>query len=393
MPADINPITLDMGGEEVTRRIAFQPSFEPVPSFQNLPPLSSSSTTGKETHFAGPSKLSGGEEIPILQENEGKTSSSLLWKLKSVPSLPESYPIDRMAVFVPNASPADVSARISNVLRERSIEAVYDDENAKVQCTTSEGVDFRVRLYRGRDSFAHGIIVEVQRRFGASNVFYHDTIAILDAAEGNSSTSPPLLPTVAVAGAATLPLVDVDDDNLDDNLVDGSSALDMVSMMFSHHGYDAHFLALQTLSSLTDASKMGAATAHAVSSQLTTSDTQDVGAKVMSLVMNKEGEDDTFNLRSMALVVVANVFQALRGEVTSALKEQLRPVLLDELRKADTAPRNALQAARVFEFYVLGNSNCDDNELHNLLVLAHKSGSVRYAALELEAQKCLDVGL
>merc|ERR1719464_234873 len=103
---------------------------------------------------------------------------------------------------------------VSNVLRERSIEAhYYDNDQAKVKCVTLDGIDFRIRLYRGRcPKYNHGIIVEVQRRFGSSLIFPDDTRAILDGAQGKivSSPSPSSLTKKNVLPKITIE--DIDDD-------------------------------------------------------------------------------------------------------------------------------------------------------------------------------------
>lgn len=369
---------VDEGGEESTRsrRVAFQPSFEPMPSFE--PP------SLQATQFAGATKASlGGTkyETTAPAKVAPPASKSFVWDLRHVAPLPEFHPLERTAVFVPHAAPFEVSKRISEVLRERSIEAFYEDEKAKVKCVTAEGVDFRIRLYRGRGRFNHGIIVEVQRRFGASNTFHKDTEAILDAAQGMVPPPPPPM------SSSNLPLVsDAEDDYQPAD--GGASSLQMVSKMLSHTGYDAHYLALQTLASLTDASKMGAATARAVSkSLLRLENDNDVAAKVLSLVIDKQGDDDMFKLRSMALQVTANAFQTLSGDVPSILKEQLRGVLIQELRQAEHSPRTAVQAARMVEFLVPQDTGSD---LHSALETALETGTARHAALQRQAQICLD---
>lgn len=369
MPLNINPIGLDHSTDETTRRIAFQPSFEPVSSFN--PPCMGDTKLVVSSKSQGHSTRDGTLTPP--------SASKGIWKIKSVPTLPEYHPLERTAVFVPNASSSDVSMRISDVLRERSIESFYEDEKAKAKCLTTEGVDFRVRLYRGRGRFDHGIIVEVQRRFGASNTFYKDTMAILDAAQGK-------VPPPPSQSGSTLPLVsDVEDDF---EPVDGSSSLLMVSKMLSHPGYDSHYLALQTLSSLTDASKMGAATARTVSTDLLRLDTDnEVGTKVLSLIIDKQGDDDTFKLRCIAVQVIANAFQSVNGKIPSMLKDQLRSVLIKELRQAEKNPRIAVQAARILEFFVPEDTGSD---LHNALETALEVGASRYASLERQAQVCLD---
>ena len=75
-----------------------------------------------------------------------------------------------------------------------------------MSCTSSDGVDFRVQLYRGKAEFHHGVIVEVQRREGFSLNFHLDTaLAILGEAKGrpvssiNRLKSPEDAPRYAVA--------------------------------------------------------------------------------------------------------------------------------------------------------------------------------------------------
>lgn len=378
---------VDNGGEESTRsrRIAFQPSFEPLSSFEPPPVL--------ETHHVGVSKISmnsSSSQVSETIEQNSVVSKSFVWELHHVAPLPQFHPLERTAVFVPHAAPTEVSKRISEVLRERSIEASYDNEKAKVKCITSEGVDFRIRLYRGRGRFDHGIIVEVQRRFGASAVFQKDTMAILEAAQGKMLPAQP--PSVLDSDSNsnsnnTLPLVVSDaEDDIDNTNV--SSSLGMISKMLAHPGYDSHHLALHTLSSLTDASKMGCATARTVSNDLLRLENDnDVAAKVLSLVIDKQGEDDMFRLRSTALQIVANAFQSLNGNVPTVLKEQLRSAIIQDLLQAVSSPRTAVQAARIAECMVPEDSG---NDLHNALVKALEAGIARHAALERQAQICLD---
>lgn len=114
--------------------------------------------------------------------NKGTSNSS--WCVRTAPTLPSFYPLEKSAVFIPQASPSVLSSRISSVLKDRSIIATYDNKNAKVDCISTTNVEFRIRLYRGRGEYKHGIIVEVQRRLGFNLSYMHDVYAILDAAEG-----------------------------------------------------------------------------------------------------------------------------------------------------------------------------------------------------------------
>lgn len=366
MPMNPNIAGLDEGGEETTRRIAFSPGFDPSNSF-------ASAIVGQPR--AEQSHLT---TLGSTKAQTQPTASPGFWVLSAVPVLPEYHSLERTAVFVPNVSPSEVSKRISEVLRQRSIESAYDDEKAKVRCTSAEGVDFRVRLYRGRGRFSNGIIVEVQRRFGISNAFHSDTMAILDGAQGKTVSPPP-------ANGNNIPLVS---DSEDDYQTSGTSALRMVTKMLDHHGYDSYYLGFQTLQSLTDVSKMGGATARAISKQLLSIEDNDVGYKVLSLILDKKGEDEMFKLRSMAMVVLANCLQALNGTINEVLWEQLRPVLIQELRSSEKTPRNAVQAARAIEQMLPKEHNVTD--LHSALEFAYKCGKARHASLERQAKICLD---
>lgn len=383
MPIDINPNLCmhDNVGDEVTRRVGvFQPSFEPISSFQ--PPTMN---TFDSQLFNGLMKDEVMPQSGTVSKSTPKPSSSIsgIWRLDDVPTLPEFHPLERTSVFVPNViSVSDISLRISDTLRSRSIDATYDNDKAKATCTTLQGVEFRVRLYRGRNRFNHGVIVEVQRRFGTSNSFHNDTTAILDAAEGNVVSSP------ATDNSSDLPLVVSDVEDESEASVDGTSSIAMISKMLSHPGYDSHYLALQTLSSLTDSSKMGSSTACAASKELFRLDNDnEVGAKILSLIIDKQGDDDTFNLRTMSLNVAANAFQAVDGKFPQMLKEQLRGVLLRDLRCAKDNQRNAIHAARIIQYFVPDDNGSD---MYTALEAAQDVGMSRNALLERYVRICLD---
>lgn len=377
MPMNINPnigINHDVGDERTRRVGVFQPSFEPISSFQAQIPAVVDS------------------QINLLQYKDGNDPSVCvidavkappgIWRLDNIPSLPDFYPLERTSVFVPNVShPSDVSMRISDALRERSIDAIYD--KAKAHCTTMEGVEFRVRLYGGRGEYDHGVIVEVQRRFGTSYSFHNDTMAILIAAEGNDLQKRNLSPTLSNE-SSNLPLVE-DDSGAS---VESTSSLAMIAKMFNNEERDVHFLALQTLTSMTDIARIGRNTARSIAEQLFLYDNDFVvGAKILSLIIDKQEEGDIFKLRTMALTVVANCFEAVEGRIPTMLKEQLRRTLLHELRCAKENPRNAVHAARILYFYVPQDNGSD---VYSALEVAQEVGAQRNALLEHHVQMCLD---
>lgn len=321
---------------------------------------------------------------PIKAQTQGMAAansrSKYVWNLPQAPTLPEFHPLERTAVFVPNATPGMVASRVSDLLRERSIQATYENDKAKVKCITTDGVDFRIRLYRGRNQYSHGIIVEVQRRFGFSIHFHSDTQALLDAAQGKTPMPPPVQQNV-------LPEVsdDEDEDDFDTPPPTGSSSLVMVEKMLSLPGFDAQYLGLQTLSSLVDPEKMTIKTARRVSSALLKPNSQ-VGLKVFEYITVRKTEEAYMGLRILALGILANAMRA-SSIVPEAIREALRPVLLKDLTEAEKYPNAALVAARCMEFFIRGDH--DTIELNEAFEVARKVGEARHANLMQQADRCI----
>jgi hypothetical protein len=360
---DIDIRSMDAGGDEPTRRAAATPSFSSVE-------LLDASTSTPHTMLAGSVKQ---QPLPRAAPRKG------IWRVMSdqVPTLPELHPLERTAVFIPNDDPSAISERISGELRDRSIEAFYDDDIAKAKCNTADGVDFRIRMYRGRGKYDHGTIVEVQRRFGMSTNFHSDTMAILDRAKGKD--------VPRSFQKSSLPLVS---DTDDDYQASGSSSLAMVAKMLKPPGYDSQYLGLQTLSSLTDSVKMGSSTAIIISKELLRPENE-VGSKVMSLILDTKGEDEMFKLRTLAMTCLANALHAVRGDISSMLSEQLEPVLLKDLSNAEKNQRVAVQAARCVE-WLLAQDKQSIPDYEEALKIALEVGSARHAGLERQTKKCLN---
>lgn len=360
--------------ESESRRVqatpAFAPTFQSVGFGQPAPELSASRDAAKASVSSFNPKVQTKQPFIPLRG----------WTLKDVPGLPEFYPLERTACFVPNI-PKDeasiVTNRVSNILREMSIEAVYDDTKAKAKCMTAENVDFRVRLYRGRNQYNHGIIVEVQRRFGFSANFHDQTMAILDAAQGKVPRIPP-----SVTG---LPEISDSEDEYDATLP--SSSLAFVSKMLGHPSYDAHALGLKTLSALTNPVKMGMATSRRISSAFLEPGNE-IGVKVISIVQdNTVDPDETFGLRLMAMTALSNGIQAVSGDISDSLWDQLRPLLIKILNTASDNPQIAYLAARSIEFHLQQDS--DPSELHAVLLSAQAVGQSCHADLDRETGRCL----
>jgi hypothetical protein len=314
-----------------------------------------------------------------------------VWNLPTAPTLPEFHHLEKTAVYVPNTSPSTVATRISKVLRDRSIEAHYDNDKAKVTCFSNEGVEFRIRLYVGRHPYSDGVIVEVQRRFGSSMVFYSDTQAIFDAAQGKPVAPPPVLVSMNV-----LPEVsddeenDEEDDNGDYTVPSADSSLAMVAKMLSLSGFDSQYLGLQTLSSLVNPDKLSLSTARAVSTTLLRLNNE-VGLKIFGYIVSRPQEqtpvdESAMTLRNMSLSILANAMRSC-GSTPELLREPLRPVLLQDLNDAEAHPNTALLAATCMEYFIRGDR--DSMELHAAFEAARRVGEARHANLLAQANKCI----
>lgn len=393
--APVKPKTImDEDGEEVTRKIAptmIMPSLGPLPT---MPPTSRALRSARMT------KLLEARKPKLLDSSKyklkGFDKESWSWTHSHVPVLPESHNLERTSAFIPNANPIKVAAGISDVLRQRSIEAHYENGKAKVKCTTVEGVDFLVHLYRGRGRYSHGIIVEVRRMFGTSYVFHNDTQAIFDGAQGK---------TRAPLASNNLPKVS-DGDQESEDTPSSASSLEMVAKMMRLPGFDSQYLGLQMLSPLVTAERLSPSMARAVASSLLNDDSE-VGLKVLNYIIKDinttgkkettpdvfedddedEGDDENFMiLRNLSLGIIANALKAHR-RVPEHLRSALRPVLLRDLWAAEKHPNTALFSAYCSEFFI----EEDDGELNKALEFAKMVGEDRHAKLWRQTQKCMNL--
>jgi hypothetical protein len=356
-----------------TRRIAGRGA--PAPSFGGM--QGNTAFASPQLGTPGPTLMTASVKAQVQTQSQVKKS---LWGLTSVPTLPEFHPLERTATFIPNTPPSNIAGRIANVLRDRSIEATFDDDKAKITCTTLEGVDFRVRLYRGRAQFSHGIIVEVQRRFGAGLNFHGDTTAILDAAEGRKTTQ-------NISFARKLPEVSDDEDHEDmPPPPSGASSLAMVSKMLQIPGFDGQYLGLQTLSTLVDADRMTPESARRVSQELLRADSE-VGASVFSYIMNRKIDDESYReLRVMSLNILASSMKA-SSIVPEFVRVPLRSVLLQDIKEAEQHSRAACFALGSMKYFVKGDE--DVMELNEIFDIALAVGEQRHKHLASMAQTCI----
>lgn len=359
------------------------------------------------------------------------------WNLRDsdVKTLPDFHPLDRSTVFVPNCPDAsEVARRISDVLRARSVSAEYDNSKAKAKCVTSENVEFRVRLYRGKKSYAHGVIVEVQRRYGFSPTYAGDVVSILDAVEGKNLPVPARHHSAGLPPPPPLPsLVPDEEDGVEESSDQSSSAglesIKIASAMLSDAGVDRQSMGLQGLAALTDPYKMGKTTATRASAEIVTGATPQAAKArdaILALVLTEveqpksttspkadggdnlsgfESDADASNtalLRTLALTILSNALSNLTGTpelvaLKPILSQAVIPALLSELKTATTNPRGADLAVRsllpVVETFDRDYVECEliGHGAYELLIEAQNVGEARYDSLREHSSSCLRI--
>jgi len=296
MPLNITIADEDEIGEETTRRVGgFTPLFSPLNTISSPPTIIGadigtriSKTTSYATRTTQTTKST--TKTPTIS-----ITSVGAWKLKYAPFVPPfGHPLEPTAVFVPNTSTSIVAQRISSILQERNIQATY--KKSQAECLTVDNVEFNVFLYQGENEYSHGVIVEVQRFFGNSAAFYEDTKAILNGAKDDDYRS---------TMKKTIAPVTVTDDVTPD-----TSSLDFALKMLQGNE-DTQLLALQILSSMTDAEKMGTKIASAASLKLAGSGSESLN-EIFGIVAN--AEESSSLVQAMILLSNIAMFNTLPTE-------------------------------------------------------------------------------
>ena len=81
---------------------------------------------------------------------------------EEVPTLPERHSLQQSTVFVPFVDALQVVRFLCGATDICYANVVsYENPKDKASCVSSDGVDFRVRLYRGKGKFSHVIILDI----------------------------------------------------------------------------------------------------------------------------------------------------------------------------------------------------------------------------------------
>lgn len=313
----------------------------------------------------------------------------------AVPILPSFYPILPSSISIPNGSALLISEQIQEVLRYRSIAAVYDSRGAKADCSTKTNVKFRIRLYRGRGPI-DTIIVEIQRQEGFDLTFQNDVFAILDAAEGNAVD--PVLDAAFDESSAYYRegVVDNDEEYTQHSLPIISDILcpDDGRIVMEENKE----MALSALLSLTNSKRVGR-TAILISRDVLYDDKfASLRGVIFAYACMPNGDisEHTYftRVKYQSLEILANMTSCMRDDSDSQvfLLEQLMLIhFITLVEKALEDPRAADLACQILKNTSENSTLTDDlnDRLNNALREANRYGNASYTDLEIHSQECL----
>jgi hypothetical protein len=290
------------------------------------------------------------------------------WKVSTLDQVPLDFPLERTRREIHNVSSSEVAERISTTLRLLSVEAEFDDENAKAKCKTSDMVSFRIRLFAGGED-GLPVIVEIQRRSGSSNCFMRVCKKILDGAEGavvkaesvpSRKVVPPFLAKGPVSGMKCLK----DAALKRDPHAEASRGINTSLDLLRSKNKDVNVLGLENLCNISDPLKTLPDIALVACKAVIVGEhsleiREEIGVMLQKdAFLPEEFEEDAMRelfdkCRHLALVLLSNVLvlTSKDGCLASAITSDkwfadfLIPSLLDEVKCFEASMNNAYEAA------------------------------------------------
>lgn len=321
------------------------------------------------------------------------------WRVTNVLPMPPMYFLERTHVVVSDASPQQIAARIVDCMERESVRAVYDDRENCVTAETKEHVEFVVRLWEQDNE----TIVEVQRAGGDGFVFHQIAKAVLRAAKGLRSPSPPKT-RAAFSIPKGVPL-----SNEEEKKESWDEGLENACSLLKSDRIDCQFMAIESLVHLTNVCKCPVFTANSILcdevlrtllclvefSRLTTHDRE-------SYVSEME-ENNLSIMHRNALTVLANCLSALSeagdlrkvvGDECNLRSSSLLEALVEDVHCSSNRPHDACQAVRCLHCLITASSEIQEKmqELHvaQALECACQCRHARLGEVSEKLRLCID---
>ncbi len=321
-----------------------------------------------------------------VSNQQGKTKKWCVDQAKPKPIYPLERPVEIQEC------PRNVSARICDSLRLRSIEAEFNDSQAL--CKTNDFLTYSIDLYLGKDD---STIVEVMRHKGCGFAFRREREAVLNAAKGNGGVAPSKLPFI----------MQIPDDMLKDyeppTEQEHDDTLSRAADMLHSSKREVQLFALQNLSSITTADKLNSDSAKLMS-RLIMKSSYDI-REIILAVLNasiRENDETSEQILNSCLTIFSNSMSLLSdGKSLEAilLKEegsrQFTELMVQksiEIVKDCKCTHNACLALKCLCLLLKNSSSARgiiDDEARMVVVNAEQFGKQRHFKLEQEAQSTL----
>lgn len=349
-----------------------------APAMQAPPPMPFGRTTLAPTKIA-----------PTNQINTA-TSVDKGWKISPLRPVPSFYKLERTHLKINDASPEQIAARIADCLRQESVYATFNDEEASIESETHEGVTFTTQMFQGDNK----VIVELQRQAGCCHLFHQTARTVLRAAKGMQQVQRRTLEL-----PKTVPKCDLGKEK--ESLENG---LELAQGLLKKDRLDARMLAMQSLGHLSLSAKCECLVAKAIlCGPLLKTMVSLIECWSINDAVNEEekGEIEQQHgaaMHRLAIGVLANCLSVLEteGELQSVLVERreqlcspsLLMALVEELRRAEQRPHDAAEAARCLQPLLRNCAECKPRILEcdgfNAAALAHDAGKSIHANLQKE---------
>lgn len=346
----------------------------------------------------GRSMLAPTKITPTIQ-TQSSTAVDKAWKVSQLRPVPSFYKLERTHLKINDASPQQIAARIADCLRQESVYATFNDEEACVESETHEGVTFTTQMFQGDNK----VIVELQRQAGCCYLFHQTAKTVLRAAKGMQQVQKRTL-----AVPKSVPKADLGEEK--ESLENG---LELAHSLLKKDRLDAHLLAMQSLGHLSRSAKCECLVAKAIlCGPLLETIVSLIECWSINDAANEEEKGEVEEqhgaiMHRLAIAVLANCLSVLEkeGELQSVLVERreqlcapsLLMALVEELRRAEQRPHDATEAARCLQPLLRNCAECKPLIMEcdglNAASIAHDAGKSLHANLQKECHQLkLEIG-
>lgn len=276
------------------------------------------------------SRITYGKKIaPATTSGPNKSSR---WNVKKGKNIPTHYDLENPVQIDDTAE--NVAKRIADCLRDRSINATFDDKKAEAVCRTFCQTMYVIRLFICEDPGS--TVIEIQRRKGCSLAFRLERKYLIFAAKGEAPPNDKR-PNLDIPDflAKKIP---VPSDEQIRNTIDGISK----EISNPSRGRDCQLLQIQLLASMTDKKKSNVSTCLKVANIiLEGGDNNQLRAMCLNLVDSGNADDLAAMIKLYSLLIFSNCMQCLEdsSDLSDVMEEddwfieRLYPVLRDNLKK------------------------------------------------------------